>query len=82
MIPEFIRFYGYTRRQTLAEYAVAFFSMVNSMYRLKASETLDGIVQVGTGMAGDQGRSTIDDLKRQSKGIHGLLEEVKVIKGD
>lgn len=81
LIPEFIRFYGYTREQTLAEYAISFFALVNSMYQLKARENLDGILQVSVGMAGDKGRSIIKKLEEQSEGLERILREVRSVKG-
>lgn len=81
LIPEFIRFYGYTREQTLAEYAISFFALVNSMYQLKAKENLDGILQVSVGMAGEKGKSIIKKLEEQSEGLERILKEVRVVKG-
>lgn len=81
LIPEFIRFYGYTREQTLAEYAIAFFALVNSMYQLKAKENLDGILQVSVGMAGEKGRSVVGKLEEQAEGLERILNEVRVVKG-
>lgn len=81
LIPEFIRFYGYTREQTLAEYAISFFALVNSMYQLKARENLDGILQVSVGMAGDKGKSIINKLEEQAEGLERILREVRSVKG-
>lgn len=81
LVPEFIRFYGYTREQTLAEYALSFFAMVNAMYQLKAKERLDGILEVSTGMSGDKGRSTITKLQDQADGLDKVLREVRNVKG-
>lgn len=80
MIPEFMRFYSYTLTQVLNEYAVSFFSLVNSMYRLLAREQIRDIVSVSAGMAGKDGQSTIDELKKQERGLHGVVEEVRVAK--
>lgn len=81
LVPEFIRFYGYTRAQTLSEYAISFFALVNAMYQLKAKERLDGILEVSTGMAGDKGRSTVTKLQDQADGLDKVLREVRNIKG-
>jgi len=81
MIPEFMRFYSYTLTQALDEYAVAFFSLINSMYLLMAREQIRDIVSVSTGMAGKDGQSTVDELKKQERGLHGVVEEVRTVKG-
>lgn len=80
MIPEFIRFYGYTTQQVLGEYAVTFFSLINSMYRLKAKEALMDITTISSGMAGKEGQSVINELKKQERGLHGIVEEVRTVK--
>lgn len=78
MLPEFMRFYSYTASEALEEYAVRFFSLVNSMYRIKARESLDGVMQVSTGMNGN--KQYIDALQKQEKGISGIVEEVRMLK--
>lgn len=80
VVPEFMRFYGYTRRQFLGEYAIAFFALVNSMYQLKARERMDGILEVSTGMAGEKAKDTINKLERQSEGLEPVLREVRAVK--
>lgn len=81
MIPEFLRFYHYTVSQTLNEYAIVFFTLVNSMYQIQAKETLNGILAVGAGMSGKEASSIIDDLKRQARGLSGIVNEVRQVKG-
>jgi len=71
MIPEFIRFYGYTVEQTLNEYAQTFFSLVNSMYQIQAKETLYNAY------ASNATQELIDSLRKQEKGISGTVQEVK-----
>lgn len=78
MIPEFIRFYSYTASQVLEEYAVRFFSLVNSMYQLKATESLQSVSNISTGMNGN--KEYISALQKQEKGIAGIVEEVRIIK--
>lgn len=77
MVPEFIRFYSYSASQVLDEYAVRFFSLVNSMYQLKASESLESVMQVSTGMNGN--KEYLSALQKQQKGIAGIVEEVRVV---
>jgi hypothetical protein len=79
MIPEFIRFYGYTRSQVLGEYARSFFAMVNSMLELSAKEMLDRIIVNNTNYD-ESGRSTINRLERQCRGLDAIIEEVKIAK--
>lgn len=74
MIPEFIRFYGYTVEQTLNEYAQTFFSLVNSMYQIQAKETLY------SAYASNATQELIDGLRKQEKGISGTVQEVKTAK--
>lgn len=69
-----MRFYGYTLQETLAEYAKSFYSLVNTMYRLKAEETLVDM----TAYNGDN--TTVEQLQKQRKGLHGLLKEVRIAK--
>lgn len=80
MVPQFIRFYGYNLADTFGEYAVAFFSLVNAMYRLQASERLDGVLEVSVGMAGKDGASTVNQLKSQSEGLGKYIREAKVVR--
>lgn len=81
IVPEFIRFYqGYTVSSVLAEFATTFFSLVNSMYRLQADETINRINETAIGMAETKDRSNaIEKLQKQAKGIHGIVEEVKTV---
>lgn len=80
MIPEFIRFYGYTAQEALSEYAVTFFSLVNSMYRLQAREMLRDITTTSTAMSGKESSSTINELKKQERGLHGIVQEVRTVR--
>lgn len=81
VVPQFIRFYGYTLTDTLDEYAVSFFSLVNSMFRIKARENIDGALRVSLGMSGKEGKSTLEKLEKESQGLHGILKEVRNVKG-
>jgi len=81
IVPQFIRFYGYTLSQTMNEFAVSFFSLVNSMYRIEASERLNGILEVSAGMAGKEAREVIGKLEDQSQGANKYIDQAKVLKG-
>lgn len=81
IVPQFIRFYGYTLAQTLDEYAVSFFSLVNSMYRIQARENIDGALRVSLGMSGKEGQNTLHKLEKEAEGLHGILKEVRNVKG-
>jgi len=74
MIPEFIRFYGYTLQDVLNEYAVTFFSLSNDMYRIQASE----MIQTATAI--NVNDEIMTDLRKQQRGIAGIVEEVKTAK--
>lgn len=78
MVPEFMRFYGYSAEQTLGENAVTFFSLCNSMYRLMARESLNRYAVMRGAFADDSG-SIVSELQKQEKGIHGILKEIKNI---
>jgi len=71
IVPEFIRFYGYSLDQTLNEYAKTFYSLVNSMYQIQAKEAL---MLVYASNANDD---LVSGLKKQEKGISGTVQEVK-----
>jgi len=71
IVPEFIRFYGYSLDQTLIEYAKTFYSLVNSMYQIQAKEAL---MLVYASNANDD---LVSGLKKQEKGISGTVQEVK-----
>lgn len=72
MIPEFMRFYGYTLAEVMGEYARTFYSLINSMYQIKAQEALEAV----------SCNNATDDLvsayKKQAKGLHGVVQEVKI----
>ena len=80
MIPEYIRYYGGSVDSVLATYARTFFAMLNAMYSLKAKELLDALYMTSNAFAGKEGQSYEDALKKQIKGISGIVEEVRVIK--
>jgi hypothetical protein len=80
MIPEYVRFYGGSVSDCLNEYARTFFSMVGAMNRIKADEMLTDITSVGAGMSGKDASGLVDQLKQQSKGLSGIVEEVRLVK--
>lgn len=82
MVPEFIRFYGYTAADAMSEFAKTFFSLVNYMYRLKATELLDTMTVTSAAFAGGKDASSVvSELNKQSQGIQGIVKEVRNIKG-
>lgn len=79
-VPKFMRFYSYTKSETLNEWAVSFFSLLNSMYRIQADEAINNIVQISAGMSGKEGGSSVvAEYQKQSAGIHGIVEEVRTV---
>ena len=81
MFPEFLRFYGYTAEEALNEYAKRFFSLVNMMLRIQAKEMLNAVTVTNTGTnGGKDGEKVIDELRKQSKGNQGILNEVRNIR--
>lgn len=79
VVPQFLRFYsGYTNSKAMGEYAKTFFSLVNSMFRLQAEESLTRIVDASAAVNGGEG--VIDKYKQASQGISGMVREAKIIK--
>lgn len=82
MFTEFMHYYNYTADQTLTEYAKRFFGLVNSMYRVQGKKALEHISIVSAGTNGGQdGSKIVDEFKKQYKGQHGILQEVRNLKG-
>lgn len=82
MFGEFIHYYNYTADEALNEYAKRFFGLVNSMYRLVARDKLTQlIINNNATIGGKEAEKLADELKKQSKGNQGVLEEVRNIKG-
>lgn len=81
IIPQFIRFYGYTATEVMQEYAVTFFALVNAMYGLKSTEMLEA-VYVGTipNMEKKDAENAIDKIKQGSLGLEGYLEQARNIR--
>lgn len=82
IVPQFLRFYsGYTAQSALSEYARVFFTLVNSMFRLQAQEMLANITSTSVGFnSGKEAQSVISKLEKESKGLSGIVREVRVIK--
>ena len=80
MVPEYMRFYGQDASQALGEYAKRFFSLINSMYRLQAKEALTSVTVISAAVSGDN-NNVISDLQKQERGIHGIVQEARSIKG-
>ena len=78
VMPEFMRFYSYTASEALYEYAQTFFSLLNSMYRLQAKESMRDITNASAAFSGE--KSVIKELEKQERGKHGLVQEVRVVK--
>ena len=82
MIAEFIHFYpAYTLEAVLAMYAVSFYALLSSMYKIKGSENYERAVQTAVGTAG--GESLNEYLKtahKQADGAEGLLRQARVLK--
>lgn len=82
MIPEFMRFYNYTTIDSVMnENARTFFALMNQMYRLQAKESLNLLQTVGAAFSGGSDYQSVKDaLIKQAKGLHGILQEVNLIK--
>lgn len=81
MIAEFMTYYHYSLDQTLMMYAVSFYALLASMYRLKAVETQEKAYMIAVAFAGgDSFKEYIEHLDKQAKGAQGLLDEVRVVR--
>lgn len=82
MIGEFIHYYpAYTVESVLNMYAVTFFAMLATMYRLKGMDNENNVYRMAVAFAGGDGLSKyIEDTKKQIKGAKGLLEEVRIVR--
>lgn len=72
-----MRFYGYTLADTMNEYARSFFSLVNSMYRLQAEEQIRNIEVEAVANGSNE---AFEGIKKKSKGLHGIIQEVRIVK--
>lgn len=83
IVPQFLRFYpGYTRQSLMDEFAITFFALVNSMFRLKPEERVDQINNYAIGMSDTNDReAAVAKLNKSAEGKHGVLQEVKAVKG-
>ena len=84
VVPQFLRFYqGYTATTLLDEYAITFFSLVNAMYRVQAMEALDQVHIISIpNMEKSDSQKSIELLRKNAVGIHGIIQEVKTIKAN
>ena len=81
MFAEFLSFYGYTADQALSEYAKRFFGLANSMLRIQGSQNLTNLYISASGNAGgNEAEKLASQFKKQAKGNHGILQEVRIIK--
>lgn len=74
IIPEFMRFYSLPISEVLNMYSVSFFSLTNSMYRIKAIEQLEQI------QVQNADPELVEGLKKQANGLHGIIREVRNVK--
>lgn len=79
MIPEFMRFYSYSSSDVLDELAIRFFSLGNSMYQIQAKESLSHVMEASTAFSGN--KEYLKSLEKQQKGVGGIVDEVRTIKG-
>lgn len=81
MFSEFLHFYNYTADSALNEYAKRFFALVNQMYRLQGKYSLNELVIANNAVnGGSDAEKLADELKKQAKGNHGIIQEVRNIK--
>lgn len=72
IVADFMRFYNYSLTDTLNEYAVSFYSLVNTMYRQRATEALTLM------SAFNATQELVDGYNKQQKGLHGIVQEIRV----
>jgi len=82
MFSEFLHFYNYSADQALNEYARRFFGLANQMYRLQGKYSLNKLVIANNATnGGSEAEKLADELRKQARGNHGILEEVRTVKG-
>lgn len=79
MIPTFMRFYSYKLDEVMAMPARSFFALMNSYYKLVATERINRIVD-GAAAQSDNASSIISELERQEKGVDDILEQARVLR--
>lgn len=82
ILPMFLRFYqGYTVSSVLDEFAITFFSLVNSMGQLVASENLNNsIVASIPHMEKTNVDRITHEWTRQSEGSGKLIQEAQLVR--
>lgn len=80
MIGEFIHYYpAYTVESVLNMYAVTFFTMLATMYRLKGMDKQESAYNTAIAFSGGDGLAKyLEENAKQIKGAKGLLEEVRI----
>lgn len=81
MFADFLHYYKYTADQTLNEYAVRFFALCSSMYRLKARDNIITLTNLTNGFAGGkEAKKLAEEYQKQYDGNDKILQEVRNIK--
>ena len=81
MFADFLQAYSYTAEQALNEYAKRFFSLCESLYKLKARDNLTDLANLSSGMAGGKdAKKLADKYQEQFEGNDKILREVRNIK--
>lgn len=82
MIGEFLHFYpAYTVESVLNMYAVTFFALLATLYRIKGINAQEQAYNAFVAhVGGDSLTSYIESTSKQAKGARGLLEEVQFVR--
>jgi hypothetical protein len=66
---------------SLNEYAITFFSLVNAMTRIRAVELMEDVhANSIPQMKESDAKGALEDLKKSSQGVHGIVKEVRTAK--
>jgi len=81
MFAEYVWYYKQSPDVVLNEPAKRFFSMCNSMYKLRANDDIRKMIIVGASFAGgNEAKTVYNSLERESQGNDQLLKEIEIIK--
>lgn len=76
-----MKYYNYRLDQALELFAVSFFSLLSSMYRLQGRYNQELAYRTAVAFAGgDSFTEYIKSMEKQAKGATGLLNEAKVLR--
>lgn len=81
MVAEFMNYYHYKLDDVLNMYALAFFALLASMYRLNGVKAQEVAYTMAVAQSGGKVyKEFIEAMEKQAKGARGILDEIRVIR--